>query len=80
MNSKKTLIALLAGAALTTVFGILLKPYKDSSKRKKIADKAKDYTDTAEKTVKDSVVNVKNQFKKMADDADRMVNEGGNTK
>ncbi len=79
MNSKKTLIALLAGAALTTVFSILLKPYKDSSKRKKIADKAKDYTDTAEETIKDSVVNVKNRLNKIAEDADRMVNEGGNT-
>lgn len=80
MNSKKTLIALLAGAALTTVFGILLKPYKDSSKRKKIADKAKDYAETAEKTIKDSVANGKKRLNKIAEDADRMINEGGNTK
>lgn len=80
MNSKKTLIALLAGVALTTVFGILLKPYKDSSKRKKIVDKAKGYADNAEETIKDSVAKGKKRLNRIAEDADRMVNEGGNTK
>lgn len=80
MNSKKTFIALLAGAALTTVAGILLKPYKNSSKRKKIANKVKGYTDTAEETIKDSAAVVKKKLKKMGEDAERMVNEGGNAK
>lgn len=78
MNSKKTLIALLAGAALTTVVGILLTPYRNSSKRNKIGDKVKDYTDTAEETIKESAAIVKKKLRKMGEDAERMVNEGGN--
>ena len=77
MDSKKALFAILAGAVLTPVIGFLLTPYRDSSKRKKIVEKARDFTDTAGETIKDSVANVKNQFEKMGEDADRMVNEGG---
>ncbi|WP_138431891.1 YtxH domain-containing protein [Fodinibius saliphilus] len=80
MDSKKVLFTLLAGAALTSVVGILLTPYKDSSKRKKIVDKARDYADNAEETIKDSVSNVKKRIKKMGEEAERMVNEGGNAK
>lgn len=75
MTSRKTLIAILGGVAITTVIGFLLTPYKDSSRRKRIADKARDYTDSAGKTIKDSVGKVKTQLKKMGEDADRMVNE-----
>lgn len=65
MDSRKTLFTLLAGAAITTVIGILLTPYKDSSKRKKIGEKTRDYTDSVGEIVKDSVANVKNRFQKM---------------
>ncbi len=77
MDSKKTLFAILGGVALTTVIGFLLTPYKNSSKRKKIARKAKDYTDTAGETIKDSAANVKSRVKKMGKDVERMVNESG---
>jgi gas vesicle protein len=77
MDSRKALFTILGGVALTTVIGFLLTPYKDSSKRKKIVKKARDYKDTVGETIKDSVANVKNQLKKMGEDADRMVNEGG---
>lgn len=80
MDSKKTILGLLAGAAITTVIGILLNPYRKSSSREKIVDKAKDYTEAAEKTIRDSVANGKKRLNKIAEDADRMVNEGGNTK
>ncbi len=76
MDSRKALFAILGGVALTTVIGFLLTPYKDSSKRKKIIDKARDYADIAEETIKDSAANVKSRVKKMGEDADRMVNEG----
>lgn len=78
MDSRKALFAILGGVALTTVIGILLTPYRDSSRRKKIAEKARDYTDTAGETIKESVANVKTQLKKMSEDANRMINEGGN--
>lgn len=77
MDSRKAIFAILGGVALTTVIGFLLTPYKDSSKRKKIIDKARDYADIAEETIKDSAANVKSRVKKMGEDADRMVNEGG---
>lgn len=77
MGSKKALFAIIGGAALTTVIGFLLTPYKDSSKRKKIVDKAKDYADNAEETIKGSVVNVKSRVKKMGEGTQRMINEGG---
>lgn len=77
MDSRKTLIVILGSVALTTAIGFLLTPHKKSSRRKKIVDKAKDYTDTAEKTIKDSVANIKKQVNIMGEDADRMVNEGG---
>lgn len=66
MNSRKTLFAILGGVALTTVIGFIFSPYKDSSKRKKIVDKARDYADSAEETITDSVANVKSQVKKMS--------------
>ncbi len=78
MESRKTLYAILGGVAFTTVIGILLTPYKESFRGKKIVEKARDYTDTAEETIKKSVANVKSRVKKMGEDADRMVNEGGN--
>ncbi len=79
MKSRKTLFAILGGVALTTVIGILSTSYRDTSKRKKIVDKAKDFANTAEETLKGSVANVKSRVKKMGEDTDRMVNEGGNT-
>lgn len=63
MNSRKVLFAMLGGVALTTAIGILLSPYKDSFRGKKIVEKAGDYTDTAGETIKDSVANIKNQLK-----------------
>jgi gas vesicle protein len=77
MNSRKALFALLAGAALTTVIGILLTPYRDSSKRKKIAHKSNGTADEVRKELKETVSDVKKQIKTMEEDVDRMVNEGG---
>ncbi|MDZ7694273.1 MAG: YtxH domain-containing protein [Balneolaceae bacterium] len=77
MDSRKKLFAILGGVALTTVIGLLLSPYKESSKRKKIVNKARDYADNAQETIKDSVDNVKKQLEKMGEEAERMANEGG---
>lgn len=78
MNSRNALLALFGGVVLTTLVGILLTPYKDSSKRKKTIEKVRDHTDNAEETIKGSVVNGQNRLKKMSEDTARMVNEGGN--
>lgn len=77
MNSKKTLFAIIAGAALTTAVGILLTPYKKSSKPKKIADKINGKVGEVKGVIGETFENVKNQIKTMDKDVDRMVNEGG---
>lgn len=79
MNLRNTLLAILGGVALTTVIGILLTPYRDTSGRKKIVEKARDHTDTLEENIKVSVVNGKTRLQKMDESVNRMVNEGGNT-
>lgn len=63
MDSRKSLYALLAGAGLAAIIGILLTPYKNSSRRERIVEKAKDYADSAEETIKDSAASVKKQLK-----------------
>lgn len=77
MNSRKTLVAILGGVALATAVGILLTPYRDSSTRKKIVKKAKDYTDSVGEKMKESVANGNSRFEKMGEEVDRMINEGG---
>lgn len=66
MDSRKSVYALLAGAGLATIIGFLVTPHRKPSRRERIVKKAKDYADTAEETVKDSVVSVKKQLKKMS--------------
>lgn len=79
MNSRNALLAFFGGVVLTTIVGVLLTPYRDSSRQKKIVEKARDHTDNAEETIKGSVVNGQNRLKKMGEDTERMINEGGNT-
>ncbi len=66
MDSRKSLYTILAGAGLATIIGILVTPHRKSSRRERIVKKAKDYADTAEETIKDSVVGVKKQLKRMS--------------
>ena len=77
MDSRKALFALLAGAALTTVIGILLTPNKGSFKRKKHANKNNGEIDEVREKMKETVSNVKDQISAMDEDINRMVNEGG---
>lgn len=75
MNSRKVLYTLLAGAALTTVTGLL---FKDATKRKEIADKLNSKVNDAKGAIKETFSDVKSQIKTMDQEADRMANEGGN--
>lgn len=77
MNSRNTLLAILGGVALTTAMGILLAPYRKSSKRKKLIGKARGYKNAVEDSIKESAGRVKTKVKKMGNDAERMINEGG---
>lgn len=78
MNSRNALLAFFGGVVLTTIAGILLTPYRDSSRRKKFVEKAWNHTDNAEETIKGLVVNGQNRLKRMGEDTERMINEGGN--
>lgn len=78
MDSRKYFLAILGGMALTSVIGILLISYRDTPSRNKIVDKARDYTDRAEETTKDSVASVKKRLENGREDAEQMINEGGN--
>lgn len=64
MNSKKAVFAILSGVALTTAVGILLTPYRKSSRRKRLINKARGYTDAAEETIIDSVADANYRFKR----------------
>lgn len=79
MDSRKTLFVIFGSLALTTLIGILLNPYKNSSGQMKIVDKNSDDEGTAKETLKESDASLITRLKKMGEDADRMVNEGGNS-
>ncbi len=78
MDSRKALFVIFGSLALTTLIGILLNPYKDSSGQKKIGEKSSGDAGTAGETIKESDTKLKTRLKKMGEDANRMVNEGGN--
>lgn len=59
-NTGKLLTAILAGAAIGGVLGILFAPDKGSETRKKISDKSHDLTDA----VKDKFGKIVDKFKK----------------
>lgn len=77
MDIKKTILTVLAASALTTAIGVLLIPYRDSSKRKKIADKGNLKADEAKEAQSENSSNVKKQIKTMDEEVNRMMNEGG---
>lgn len=79
MDSRKALFVIFGSLALTTLIGILLNPYKNSSGQMKIVDKNSDDAGTAKETLKESDASLITRLKKMGEDADRMVNEGGNS-
>ncbi len=64
MSSSKTLLGIIAGAALGAVAGILLAPDKGSATRKKISSKSGDLADNVKNSFGDFIDQVKNTYSK----------------
>ena len=62
MSSSKVLVGFLAGAAVGALAGILFAPDKGSSTRKKLTDKAGDWSDSAKETFNGIIDGVKNAY------------------
>lgn len=71
-NSTKIIGALILGAAVGAVLGILLAPEKGSILRAKIADNAKDIADNVQNRIKEEAENLRT---KAADLERSMVNQ-----
>ncbi len=64
MSSSKTLLGLVAGAAIGAVAGILLAPDKGSETRKKISSKSGDLADNVKTSFGEFIDSVKNSYSK----------------
>ena len=62
MSYKKTMMAILAGAAAGAIAGILLAPEKGSETRKKISSGAGDFTETLKSTFGELIDNLRNVY------------------
>ncbi len=62
MGSGKVLLGVLAGVAVGATLGILLAPDKGSVTRRKIADKADDYSENLEEKFSEFMSSVTQQF------------------
>jgi gas vesicle protein len=62
MSNKKTMMAILAGAAAGAIAGILLAPDKGSETRKKISSGAGDFTDTVKNSFGEFIDNLRNVY------------------
>ncbi len=64
MSSSKTLLGILAGAAIGAVAGILLAPDKGSETRKKLSTKTGDLADDVKNSFGEFIDKVKNSYSK----------------
>jgi gas vesicle protein len=65
MGSGKVVLGVLAGVAIGATLGILLAPDKGSVTRRKISDKADDYTEGLEEKFSEFIKSVTQQFEAM---------------
>lgn len=82
MSYKKTMMAILAGAAAGAIAGILLAPDKGSSTRKKIGAGAGDFSDTVKSTFGEFIDNLRSAYTNVvnkAADAEAEVKSNVNT-
>lgn len=64
MSSSKTLLGIIAGAAIGAVAGILLAPDKGSETRKKLSSKTGDLADNVKNSFGEFIDQVKNSYSK----------------
>jgi len=64
MSNSKTLLGILAGAAIGAVAGILLAPDKGSETRKKLSSKTGDLADNVKNSFGEFIDQVKNTYSK----------------
>ncbi len=64
MSSSKTLLGILAGAAIGAVAGILLAPDKGSETRKKLSSKTGDLADNVKNSFGEFIDQVKHSYSK----------------
>ena len=62
MSNSKTLLGIVAGAAIGALAGILFAPDKGSETRKKIAENTGDLADSVKSSFGDFVDNIKNVY------------------
>lgn len=82
MSYKKTMMAILAGAAAGAIAGILLAPDKGSSTRKKIGSSAEDFSGTVKSTFGEFIDNLRSAYTNVvnkAADAEDTVKSNVNT-
>ena len=75
MSSSKFLAGFIAGAAIGAIAGILLAPDKGSETRKKITDKAGDWTDAAKETFNGIIDGVKNAYSGARDEMEEFADD-----
>jgi len=73
MNTNKVLVKILLSAAIGATVGILIAPDKGSKTRKKINNKAVDYSDNVKEKFNDLIENITNKFNNLNGNAQDFV-------
>ena len=76
MNSSKTLLGFLAGAAVGSIFGILFAPDKGTETRRRITESSGDLTDSLKSKFSDFVDSIKDSYQGVRSEAEDMVDQG----
>jgi gas vesicle protein len=76
MNSSKTLLGFLAGAAVGTILGILFAPDKGTETRRKIGETSGDLTDSLKSKFSDFVDSIKDSYQGVRDEAENLADQG----
>ena len=78
MKNDKTILALLAGAAIGVGLGILFAPDKGSETRKKISKKGSDKVDDLKEKFHDILNSIAEKFENAKEAASELYEKGGN--
>jgi len=76
MSIKKTIIGVLAGAAVGATLGVLYAPSKGSVTRRKFSRQKIDFTEELEEKFNDLIDNITEQFKTVVEEVNQMAEEG----